>query len=84
MKCNAPFYVGSTNIYDYQARTGFKRWNTLQASAAPVVKPDVRSLHVPDAEVQAVQAQFGFDYIQARNHVLGRAALRRMQAARWM
>lgn len=82
MKTNAPFYIGTTNVYDYQAPTGFKRWNTLQASAAPVVKPAAREPQPTDAEVAAVQRQFGFDYMQARNHVKGRMQLRTMQASR--
>jgi hypothetical protein len=32
MKLDAPFYVGDVNLFDYQARTGFKRWNTLVAA----------------------------------------------------
>lgn len=32
MKRDAPFYVGSTNLFDYQAPTGAKRWNTLRAT----------------------------------------------------
>lgn len=31
MKRDAPFYIGSVNIYDYQ-KHGFYRWNTFQAA----------------------------------------------------
>lgn len=26
-----PFFIGSLNIYDYQYKTGFYRWNTWMA-----------------------------------------------------
>jgi len=34
MKFDEPFYIGTTNIYDYQRVTGYKRWNTWIASQA--------------------------------------------------
>jgi hypothetical protein len=31
MKYDEPFYIGDVNIYDYQSKTLFQRWNTWQA-----------------------------------------------------
>lgn len=73
MKQDAPFYVGSTNVFDYQAATGVKRWNTLQASGQPARPEPVPT----EADIVQVQCTLGLDYIQARNHVKGRMLLRR-------
>ena len=43
MKSDAPFYIGTTNIYDYQA-TGFKRWNTWRAAAAELFARATRNM----------------------------------------
>lgn len=75
MKQDAPFYVGSTNVFDYQARTGMKRWNTLVASAHPV-RQEPRPT---EADILHVQCTLGLDYMQARNHVKGRMLLKQMQ-----
>jgi hypothetical protein len=37
MKRCQPFYIGATNIYDYQT-SGFYRWNTFQAAAKVAVR----------------------------------------------
>lgn len=66
-----PFYIGGTDIYDYQAATGFKRFNTLRASAVPRTEP------APLDEVHAVMRDLGFDFMQARAHVKQRAWLKR-------
>lgn len=84
MKRNAQFLIGSTDIYDFQA-SGYKRWNTLQAAVTSerrVVNVSERETQPGELDVLAVQRQFGFDYMQARNHVKGRMQLRKMQARR--
>lgn len=32
MKHDEPFYVGETNLFDYQRKTSYKRYNTLTAA----------------------------------------------------
>ena len=70
MKRDAPFLIGSTNLFDYQATTGLKRWNTLVA-ATHTAEPS-------EADVHVVMQQTGMGYIQARNHVIGRMQLQQM------
>lgn len=31
---DAPFYIGELDIYDFQRKTGYKRWNTWIAAQA--------------------------------------------------
>lgn len=31
-KYDEPFYIGGLDIYDFQRKTGFKRWNTWMQS----------------------------------------------------
>lgn len=33
-KPDAPFYIGSTDIFDFQRITGFRRWNTWLSDVA--------------------------------------------------
>jgi hypothetical protein len=64
-----PFYIGSVNIYDFQAKTGYHRWNTLQAQRGTLSTPEFN-----DA-VNRTMLLFGFDLIQARRHVAQREHL---------
>lgn len=48
------------------------------------VLPLLREPSVPEAEVQQVMRDLGFDYLQARNHVRCRVMLRDMAARRKM
>lgn len=70
MKRDAPFLIGSTNVFDYQAATGLKRWNTLVAATAQPVPSE--------HDVRVVMAQTGMQYMQARNHVIGAMQLQQM------
>jgi hypothetical protein len=70
---SAPFYIGAVNIFDYQAQTGYVRWNTLQASL---------TTSETSPSVFRVMDDLGIDLMQAQRHIQQRNFLRARQQVR--